>query len=226
MKYNEKGSTMKKEKDNYQGACIDFETNGLTPDDDSLSMSVRLLNPDGAPTDVEFYSLIHTDQELDPAALFLNNLTEEEIRKAPPASQVVDNFKLWYQKYCKTLLSPIGHNFISFDEPRLEDLFTGEYGNYFHYHSDDTMIIARALRRAGFLKVDSCSLDTLSDYLKIENPNPHHASGDTWTTGMIYSILLKILSPNLLTRFVRVFNPNYLGISFKKINNFHVKTTL
>jgi len=204
------------EKDNYQSACIDFETNGLMEDDDSLSLSVRLLNPDGSPTNIEFYSLINTNQELNPAALALNNLTEEEIFLAPTAPEVANSFKLWYQKYCKTLLSPIGHNFISFDEPRLENLFEGEYGNYFHYHSHDTMIIARALRCAGFLKVASCSLDSLSEYFKIENPNSHNASGDTWTTGMVYYYSQKILNPNLFTRFVRVFNPNYLGISFKK----------
>lgn len=205
---------MKTKKDDYQLACIDFETNGLTLNDDSLSISIRLLNKDGTPTLVEFYSLTYSDQKLNPHAIAVNGLSEEQIRNAPKAKKVVENFITWLtligQK--NKLISPMGHNFISYDEPRLKKLLGEKYSEFFHYHSDDSMVLARALRRAGLLKVSSCSLDVLSEYFKITNPWPHNASGDTWTTGMVYANLLKILQPNLITRIIRVFNPSYIKV--------------
>lgn len=199
--------------DNYQLVCVDFETNGLTLEEDSLAISVRLLEPDGMPTLVEFSSLIYSDQELNPAAIAVNGLTEEQIRSAPRSSQVVKNFWDWYKERCGgKLLSPMGHNFIGYDEPRLRKLFQLDYSKIFHYHYDDSMVIARALRRAGFLKVESCSLDVLAKYFKIESPNSHSASGDTWTAGLIYAKLLRMMNPNLFTRIIRVFYPAYRGV--------------
>lgn len=198
--------------DKYPLCCIDFETNGIFLNEDSLAVSIRLLKPDGTPTKTEFYSLIYSDQILNPQALAVNHLTEEQVRSAPTAEQVVNLFLRWKRTHLNLpLLSPMGHNFIAFDYPRLRKLLGPEYDRIFHYHAHDSLIIAQALRNAGFLKTRSCSLDSLARYFNIFCEHPHTASGDTWTTGLVYRRLLKILNPNLITRIIRIFFPYYAG---------------
>jgi DNA polymerase III epsilon subunit-like protein len=182
-------------KRDIQLVCVDFETNGLTLKEDSLSISIRLLNKDGTPTNTEFYSLIHTKQKLNPKAT---------------AVKVIEKFFIWHYQLGNSLLLPIGHNFIAFDLPRLKRLFGPIYNDIFHYPVD-SLLLAQYLKTAGFLKVKSCSLDALVNYFKIKNPHPYNVSGDTWATGMVYSRLVKIMNPDLKTRIIRVFYPKYSG---------------
>jgi len=200
--------------DQYQLACIDTETNGLNLTDDVLAISVRLLNPDGTPTDTEFYSLIYSDQPENKEAYAINHISREDIQKAPTKEDLLVNLKDWWMKTnYGSLLSPMGHNFLGFDKPRVE-LLLGEanYRTMFHYHADDSMVIARSLQRCGLLPVDSCSLKTLAKFFKIKYESAHNASSDTYVCGLVYSKLLKIQKPNFRTRLIRVIRPKYLGI--------------
>jgi DNA polymerase III epsilon subunit-like protein len=191
--------------------CVDFETNGLTPEDDSLSVSIRLLNEDGSPTDCEFYSLIYSDQKLDPEATAVNRLQESDIRNAPHPEEVVQNFLKWREDITDERFQLLGHCILIFDNPRLEKLFGELYRDLFDYHIQDTSVMARMLKDAGLLSVISCGLVTLAKHFKIENPQAHHASGDTLTTARVFVRLNRILRPNLLTRIIRVFVPQYSG---------------
>jgi len=192
--------------------CVDFETNGYSLEYDSLSVSIRLLNEDGSPTDCEFYSMIHSDQKLDPEAIAVNRLKEEDIRSAPRVREVVKRFLNWREE--NSLLEkvcPMGHNFISFDKPRLEKMFGDLYNDLFDYHVQDTNVMAQMLKKAGLLHVASCSLDALARHFRVKNPQAHHASGDTWTTAQVFVRLVRILQPNFLTRVIRVLIPTFEG---------------
>jgi len=191
--------------------AVDFETNGLTLEYDSLSVSIRLLNEDGSPTDCEFYSLIYSDQKLNPEATVVNRLQESDIRSAPRPEEVVQNFLKWRRDITDERFQLLGHCILSFDRPRLEKLFGELYNDLFDYHIQDTNVMSRMLKDAGLLRVTSCSLGVLAEYFKITNPQAHHASGDTWTTAHVFVRLNRILRPNLLTRVIRVFMPQYSG---------------
>ena len=201
--------------DKLQLVCIDIETNGLKLEDDVLSISIRALNPDGTPTDLEFYSLIRSDQPSNPEAFAVNGITREQLSAAPTKEELLQSLRFWRIKhFYGAKLSPMGHNFIGFDKPRVERLLGNLYDRMFHYHVDDSMILSRALQRIGLLPVDSCGLKNLAAFFRVVPKEGilHNASADTYVCGMVYSKLLKILNPNLMTRIVRVFNPRYLGV--------------
>jgi DNA polymerase III epsilon subunit-like protein len=196
-------------------ACVDLETNGLTLQEDTLAISVRLLNMDGTPTDVEFYSLIHTDQPLNTEATSVNGITKEQLSEAPKKEEVVESLRIWWIKNCFGVPTcPIGHNYLGYDKPRME-LLLGDslYSKIFHYHAMDSMVIARAMQHSGLLPVESCSLKILCEFFGITTDKPYHnASTDTYMCGMVYHHLLRILNPDFKTRLIRVFNPKYLGV--------------
>lgn len=201
--------------DKHPLVCIDTETNGLRLTDDVLSISIRALNPNGTPTDLEFYSLIRSEQESNPEAFKVNGITREQLKDAPTKEEMLISLKYWHMKnFDSKKLSPMGHNFIGFDKPRVERLLGEAYDRIFHYHVDDSMVLARALQRNGLLPVESCGLVNLAELFKVELKKGvlHHASADTYVCGMVYSKLLKILKPNILTRAIRVFNSRYLGV--------------
>jgi len=201
--------------DKHPLVCIDTETNGLRLIDDVLSISIRALNPGGTPTDTEFYSLIRSDQLSNPDAFKVNGITREELQAAPTRDVVIESLKYWHMKnFNGKKLSPMGHNFIGFDKPRVERLLGDAYDRIFHYHVDDSMVLARALQRNGLLPVESCGLVNLAELFRVELKKGvlHHASADTYVCGMVYSKLLKIMRPNLMTRILRIFNPCYLGV--------------
>ena len=200
--------------DKHPLVCVDTETNGLHLTDDVLSISIRALNPNGTPTDLEFYSLIRSEQESNSEAFKVNGITREQLKEAPTKEEMMISLKYWHTKmFDGKKLSPMGHNFIGFDKPRVERLLGDAYDRIFHYHVDDSMILARALQRNGLLPIESCSLNNLAEFFKIGPKKGvlHHASADTYVCGMVYSRLLRILKPNLKTRILRVFNPCYLG---------------
>jgi DNA polymerase III epsilon subunit-like protein len=201
--------------DQHQLVCIDIETNGLSMDDDILSISVRALNADGTPTDIEFYSLIYTEQDINPDAFHVNGISKGTLLQAPKKHDVLFDLQTWHAKqFFGAKLSPMGHNFIGFDKPRVEKLLGPVYNKIFHYHVDDSMILARALQRTGMLPVESCSLKNLAAFFNVKPLEGvlHNASADTYVCGLVYARLLKILKPSALTRFLRNFYPNYLGV--------------
>ena len=200
--------------DQYQLVCIDTETNGLDLTDDILAISVRLLYPDGSPTDTEFYSLVYSDQPENKEAYAVNHISREDIQRAPHREELIVKLKGWWLKigYGK-VFSPMGHNFLGFDKPRVERLLgEANYRAMFHYHADDSMVIARSLQRCGLLPVNSCSLDILARFFNLKYENIHNASSDTYICGLVYSRLLKIQKPDFMTRLIRVIRPRYLGI--------------
>jgi DNA polymerase III epsilon subunit-like protein len=164
------------------------------------------------PTDTEFFSYIYTDKINDPEAYKVNRITLETLMSAPKKEEVLERIRFWWMEKCYGVqTAPMGHNFIGFDKPRVEQLLGPLYPKIFHYHCDDSMVIARALQRAQLLPVKSCSLRALADYFKIRFDSAHHASADTYVCGMVYARLLKILNPDLKTRLMRVFKREYLG---------------
>ena len=197
----------------FKLVCVDIETNGLSLDDNVLAISLRALNDDGTPTVQEFYSLIRNTQPLNPDSFAVNGITREQLSEAPTKDEVLFAINAWHMKNFYGLkLSPIGHNFLGFDKPRAEKLLGRAYNNLFDYHSDDSMVIAQALQRAGLLPVKSCSLKNLAAFFDVPCTGIHTASADTYICGMVYSKLLKIITPSFTTRVIRVFNRNYLGV--------------
>jgi DNA polymerase III epsilon subunit-like protein len=199
--------------DPYQIICVDTETNGLELNDDIIAVSLRVLEQDGSPTDIEFFSYIYAEKFNDPEAYKVNKISLETLAAAPKKEEVIESIRFWWSRHCYGVqVSPMGHNFIGFDKPRLELLLGPLYKKIFHYHCDDSMVVARALQRCGLLPVDSCSLKSLAKFFGISYDDAHHASADTYVCGMVYHRLLKIMNPDIKTRLIRVFNRGYLGI--------------
>ena len=167
--------------DKLKLVCLDIETNGLALEDDILTISVRLLNPDGTPTETEFYSMIYSEAKTNAEAFAVNGIKREDLLVSPKKERVIEDFLLWWAKTFEgAKVSPMGHNFLGFDKPRLERFFGNDWNRVFHYHSDDSMVIARALQRIGLLPVDSCSLKNLANFFGIKSEHAHNASADTY----------------------------------------------
>lgn len=196
---------------------VDIETNDLPLSSEILEISIRILDDNNYPTDIEFSSLIKPSKKLCKYSKDVCGFSDEELVNADPPEVVKSNLCFWiYENFVSDRVIPIGHNYSGFDKPRLE-LFLGNlmYDRIFHYHSEDTMIIARNLKKAGFIKSKSCSLKHLTKYFGIKNNSFHRASKDTMYTGLLYYNLMKILKPSLTTRIIRVFNPTYAGVKLK-----------
>jgi len=197
--------------------CIDLETGGLGLNDDILSISARLLNKDGTPTDTVFSSYVKPTKKPSKEALLINNINEEQLAAAPTRKQVAEEYFEWQFKLAEGKQStPVGHNYCSFDSPRLNLFLTEEaYKKLFHYHAVDTMVIAKNLSIAGYNQFKSVSLKNLIELFGLKVPeghSRHNADVDTYMTGFVLNKLFTIVYPNIWTRLIRVLNPQYLGV--------------
>lgn len=200
---------------------VDIETNGLALDANILEISVRAIDKKSYPTDIEFLSLIRSTKKLCSFSKS-SGFYEEILNKEDYPLKVFKRLRNWTFDNFHGKVIPIGHNYLGFDKYRLQVSMGDFYDKIFHYHSEDTMQIARNLRNAGFIKSDSCSLKALINYFKFDDPRLedlrlkglsfHRASADTLYTGLIYNKLMKIYKPNLFTRITRVFIPTYSGV--------------
>lgn len=201
--------------------CIDLETGGLSLNDDILSVSARLLNKNGTPTDIVFSSYIQPTKKPDREALLINNITEEKLVAAPKKKDVVEKLFEWQFKLSEGKQStPVGHNYCAFDCPRYQ-LLLGDnlYKKLYHYHAIDTMVIAKNLQQAGFSAFRSVSLKYLVGLFKLQVPegqSRHNADVDTYMTAFVLNRLLRIVYPSIWTRLIRVVKPQYLGVPFNK----------
>lgn len=132
----------------------------------------------------------------DPRALEVNKLTLEGLALQPNPSQVRVAISDWVSNcYGEEKFVPLGHNYAGFDKAFVT-LFLGNemYNSIFNYHTEDTLHLARALKRAGVLILDKCNLDSLTEYFGIERKVSHDAYEDAVATAKVYKELLKLLA--------------------------------
>jgi DNA polymerase III epsilon subunit-like protein len=179
-------------------AVIDTETTGLVAGvHEIVQIAVIPLSEQLEPMG-RFVSYIKPmrPQSADPKAFEVNHLTLEGLATQPTPSQVRGALKDWKDNcYGDVKFIPLGHNYAGFDKGFIQ-LFLGTelYNNMLSYHCEDTMILARAMKRAGVLSVENCSLDGLTAFFGIERRVCHDAFEDAMATAKLYKELLKILA--------------------------------
>lgn len=208
-------------------AAIDVETTGLYPSKhDIIEIAVVAYDPKTLqPTSQRFHRYIYPERidNIDPYALSLNKIDISEIPKYCTQEEIKKELLRWIseQGTGKVKLKPIGHNYITFDILFLKEWLGEEtYDNYFHYRATDTCQIARLLKEAYILPVQSCSLKALCEYYDIPEP-PHGALEDTLITLDIYACLLDELHPAAgfwrgVKYYLNLF-PNWIASTWKSM---------
>jgi len=131
---------------------IDIETGGLDPVASPLLQIAGIIE-EGEKTLEKFnYHIKPFDgDQVDPKALVVNNLTQEEIENFESPNTIHDNLLLLWGKYVncydkRDKMFFIGYNSHSFDMPFVREFFRkcGDkfFGSWFHYPSIDVMILA------------------------------------------------------------------------------------
>ena len=177
---------------NKISASIDIETTGLQAGTHEIVELAVITIENEKPKDSFVTNIRPMRPELaEPKALAINNLSLEELKKAPTPQQVRNTFFSWHEEVTgNSLLTPLGHNYL-FDNKFLVIFFGDYYNSIFHYHYDDTMILARALKKKGYLKIKSCSLTSLCKFFNIKT-KAHTAEGDALAVIQLHNQLLQL----------------------------------
>lgn len=178
-----------------RNAAVDIETSGAVKGKhEILEIGIVILDDTYNPTKIKFSSYIKPTRPnmAQPEAMAVNGLNIDElVATAPTPMQVRGLLLQWKEElFGDDLFVPLGHNYARFDSGFLE-LFLGDfYDKIFHYHCDDSLILARALRKAGKLQC-KCNLKSLCEYLGIEYVGAHRAVEDAILCAKVYQQLLR-----------------------------------
>ena len=180
-------------------ASIDLETGGLTEGlHEPLSIAVVCFDETTfKPNGLTFRSLMKPmrPELVTKEALAKNNLSMDELMKAPSPASVRHSFLLWKEEVFDfgAQIFPLGFNY-QFDQ-RFLSVWMGreQYNQHFYYKYRDTFILAQAVNDSGLAKFDKMSLVALSERLSIDNKNAHTAYGDAICALECYSKLLDVI---------------------------------
>lgn len=126
---------------------------------------------------------------IDPIALEMQNLTEEEVRKRPAPKKVYRNFVKFLEgfvdKYDKEdKFTCFGYK-IDFDIDFLSEFFKKNddeyFGSYQNYRPVCTLALVRRLNQLGdclITELPDLKLETVTEAFKIKHENPHDALSD------------------------------------------------
>lgn len=189
---------------------FDFETGGLDPTHhEAVSLAgkaynARTLEPYPIEQGGEFYSLMKPlyPDRLQDEALKVNNLTKDELDKAPDQKIVWNQFITWVKKYNPKgtqYTAPIGagKNIRSFDMKFVEVL------NLLHSKSKEKTVLFsnyRYIDLQDFLfywfensnDFKNEKMDTLREYFNLKGQQAHSAIGDVRDTGELIMRFLKL----------------------------------
>ena len=172
---------------------IDVETTGRTPGiHEIIQLSAMVVDTTDWQRVSSFTSLVRAYRidVIDPEALRVNQISMDDIKRAPTSESVRGAFLDWWVDLgISDKINPCGWNY-KFDEEFLK-LFFGrvEYENLFYYKAVDVFPVAWVAQHAGILdKSIDLSLANASDTLDITH-KPHDAYGDVYATWKVLEIL-------------------------------------
>lgn len=192
-------------------AAVDVETTGLRPRyHDVIQVCVMPLNANFDPLEgiMPFYASMKPKrpENIDPKALNVSRTKLSDILlKALDADRIADFFDEWYKQLplpSGKQLMPLAHNWPFDREFMIDWLGFENFNHYFNGHYRDLMA-------AGIYENDKAAfhvepypypkhgLKYYSSQLGVQNPNPHDAMGDCFTTARCYKkvVLAGYLTP-------------------------------
>lgn len=183
-------------KGNY--VCIDTETGGLDPIDNSLLTIAVIMIKDGEIKFKEEWSLKHDVYKLTPYAIKVNKIDlVKHDNTAIGSISIANKLKLKTREiFGDAKPSVIGHN-VGFD---LGFIFSQlmnkkEWETFFSYRNIDTAGIARFLIDCGKINSTKADLGTLMEYFNVgsdSDENRHTALYDAENTFKIYKEMLNL----------------------------------
>lgn len=177
-------------------AVIDLETTGLNKGQDEIIEIAILPFNEEYKVIGKFVSFIKPLRGIKPNALAVNNITWDMVKDAPTPLQVRSAFLDWKENILgEGKIELLGHNVCGFDRPFLDYFFTQEVSNnLFSHRADDTMVLSRAMSKAGLLPglKGAALIDTLK-YFNIARSHEHRAEDDAIATLQLWVHLINIL---------------------------------
>ena len=180
---------------------VDTETSGLDSQKQDILQLAYLIEINGkieAEGNLFIQPFDYTT--VDKAALEVNKLTLDQIRKfTPPQMAYKDLTKVltkYVNKYDKNdKFSPAGYN-VNFDVGFMQSFFKKNndkyFGSLFNYHLIDPITFLYILDSCGKLKLPNYKLETVATHFKIKL-SAHDALSDIYATRSIYYKLMEYL---------------------------------
>lgn len=162
---------------------FDIETTGFYPEkgDEILSIGAVKMNGSQILQDETYYSLMYTEKEIPPEIVKLTGITDEAIKAAPPASNVLLEFLEFVKD--STLVAHHANHERSFMKYASNHYFRTP----FKHRIVDTAFLFKIVER----DLNMIKLEDFCAYNDIPIMNRHHALGDARLTAELWSLYIE-----------------------------------
>ena len=162
---------------------FDIESTGFSPDQGDEILSIGAIKMSGSTIhkDQTFYSLLHSDKEIPDQIVKLTNITQEDIKNAPSASNVILDFLEFANE--STLVAHHANHERSFMKHTSNRLFKMP----FKHRIVDTAFLFKIVER----NLDIVRLEDYCIHNGIPIANRHNALGDAILTAELWSIYIE-----------------------------------
>ena len=169
--------------DKLKIVVFDIETTGFSPEKGDCILSIGAIKMSGTTIleEQQFYSLIYCDQEIPKEIVQLTGITNDEVRQAPPLSNVLMRFFEFVQD--STLVAHHATHERSFMQYVSSKLFKTP----FKHRIVDTSFLYKLIDR----DFHNVSLEKLCEQNDIPIFDRHHALGDAKMTAQIWRIYVE-----------------------------------
>jgi DNA polymerase III epsilon subunit-like protein len=177
-------------------AAVDIETTGLSKGQDEIIELAFLPFNEDFTIISKFVTYVKPLRGIKAAAFAVNGISFEMVENAPTPLQVRGAFLDWKENILgEGKIELLGQNVCGFDRPFL-DYFFGDISNdIFSHRADDTMVLSRAMKKAGLLpNLKSTGADALCEYFNIIRGKAHRAEDDARAALQIWQKLIGILT--------------------------------
>ena len=162
---------------------FDIETTGFSPQkgDEIISMGAIKVCGEEIQEDQQFYSLIRYEKELSPEIMNLTGITNDQLKVAPPISEVLIQFFEFVEN--ETLVAHHANHERSF----LQNFSRKIFHKPFNHRIVDTSFLYRIAEP----EVKMVRLEEFCHHNEIPIVNRHHALGDARLTANLWAIYIQ-----------------------------------
>lgn len=180
---------------------FDLETTGTNPGRHGIHQISGQIVIDGETKEnFNWYVRPNPRAQIDPKALQVSGVTEEQIRNYPPMEQVygelIDMLSKYVDRYNpKDKFFLVGYNNTSFDDNFLRGFFrqNGDefFGSWFWSNAIDVMVLATQYLLSRRAEMDNFKLATVAKFMNIQvDPDKlHGADYDIYLTRAVYDLV-------------------------------------
>jgi len=159
--------------------AFDFETTGLSPDQDRI-IEIAAIKFEGGKAVDRFVTLVNPERPIDAFITEITNISNAMVADAPIERNIIDNLLEFLEDY-----PLIAHN-ISFDIHFLKNLCQRYDRTYIERPLYDTLQLARTF----LFFHPTHNLGSVSEYFNLSAIGAHRAEADTENTGIIFQHLV------------------------------------